>query len=246
MPIADHRPPSVSACQPLTSCRNCALNRFCLPAHLQDAEIDQLNAIVRRHHPLQKDDYLFRAGDPMHQVYALRSGALKTYLLSKDGTERITGFHLPGELIGLDALGTQRFPSYAVALETSQLCTLPLDQLEELAGRIPNLRKQLLNVLGREIHDEQQRLGSIRTSADQRLATFLLDLSVRFSRRGLSPVNFILPMNRSEIGNYLGLTTETISRLFTRYRQDGLIDSCGREIQLLNLTQLYSLDAAQH
>ncbi|WP_375738640.1 fumarate/nitrate reduction transcriptional regulator Fnr [Pseudomonas boanensis] len=222
-------------------CHDCALSRFCLPESLDEGEVSQLESIIKRNRPLQKHEHLFRAGEPMQHVYALRSGALKSYLLDKDGTEQITGFHLPGELIGLDGIGYEHYPSYAEALETSMVCAIPIHQLEELAGVIPSLRKQLLRVMSHEIQAEHEHLSHTRESAEQRLASFLLNLSSRYSKRGLSPVNFLLPMSRSEIGNYLGLTTETISRLFTRYREQNLIDSSGRELHILDPQALHRL-----
>jgi CRP/FNR family transcriptional regulator len=177
----------------------------------------------------------------MQQVYALRSGALKTYLLDQDGNQQITGFILPGELVGLDAFGSSSFPSYAEALETSLVCTIPLAELEELAGHIPSLRKRLLVTLSRELHEEQEHYSHTRESAEQRLAVFLLNLSLRYSRRSLSATSFILSMSRGEIGNYLGLTTETVSRLFSRLRQQGLLEINGRELRLKHPTALNRL-----
>ncbi|MDO9623822.1 MAG: fumarate/nitrate reduction transcriptional regulator Fnr [Pseudomonas sp.] len=229
------------------NCHDCVLSRLCLPGCLQQNEVEQLEKIVKRNRPLHKNEHLFRAGDAMQQVYALRSGALKTYLLDQDGNEQITGFILPGELVGLDAFGNHCFPSYAVALETSLVCTIPLADLEELAGYIPSLRKQLLTTLSRELHEEQQHYSHNRESAEQRLAIFLLNLSQRYSRRNLSATSFILSMSRGEIGNYLGLTTETISRLFSRFRQLGLLEIKGRELHLMQPSALTRLgkNAAQ-
>ena len=224
--------------QPRVSCHDCSISRFCLPVMLHEQEIAQLESIIKRNRPLHKGEHLFRAGEPMQHVYALRTGALKTYLLNRDGTEQITGFHLPGEMAGLDAFGLEHHHSYAVALETSLICSIPLTQLEELAGAIPSLRKQLLNTMSREIKIEQEHLAHNRESAEQRLAAFLLNLSARYGRRGLSAVSFILPMSRGEIGNYLGLTNETVSRLFSRYRERGLLEHQGREVHLKDLHAL--------
>ncbi len=227
------------------SCHACPLKQLCLPARLGEEEITRLERIIKRNRPLHKNEHLFRAGEPVQQIYALRSGSLKTYLLHPDGTEQITGFVLPGELVGIDGFGRSTFPSYAMALETSLACTLPLAELEELAGSIPNLRKQLLSIMGRELHGEQEHLSHTKEGAEQRLAVFLLNLSHRFSKRGLSALNFILPMSRGEIGNYLGLTTETISRLFTHYRKLGLIEAQGREIRLTDVRGLCGLCSTQ-
>lgn len=220
------------------TCHDCSLSHLCLPDSLLEAEISRLEGIIKRNRPLHKHEYLIRAGDSVQNVYALRSGAIKTYLLNPDGVEQITGFHLPGELIGLDAIGEDGYPSYSVALETSMVCAIPLHQLEELAGLIPGLRKQLLHTMSRELQAEHERLSHTRESAEQRLAAFLLNLSARYRRRGLSASNFVLPMNRSDIGNYLGMTTETVSRLFTRFRDLNLIDSSGRELRLLDIQAL--------
>ncbi|MDH4584506.1 fumarate/nitrate reduction transcriptional regulator Fnr [Pseudomonas sp. BN415] len=220
------------------NCHDCSLNRFCLPVSLREAEISELEGIIKRNRPIHKHDYLIRAGEPVQHVYALRSGAIKTYLLTADGVEQITGFHLPGELIGLDAIGRDNYPSYSVALETSAVCTIPLHQLEELAGVIPGLRKQLLSTMSREIHVEHERHSHSRDSAEQRFAAFLLNLSARYSQRGLSASKFVLPMKRCDIGNFLGMTTETVSRLFTRFREQGLIDGEGREVRLLDIQAL--------
>ncbi|WP_342245669.1 fumarate/nitrate reduction transcriptional regulator Fnr [Pseudomonas sp. OTU5201] len=220
------------------NCHDCSLSRFCLPVSLLEAEISELEGIIKRNRPLHKHDYLIRAGEPVQHVYALRSGAIKTYLLSADGVEQITGFHLPGELIGLDAIGCDNYPSYSVALETSAVCTIPLHQLEELAGTMPVLRKQLLGIMSREIHAEHERHSHSRDSAEQRFAAFLLNFSARYSQRGLSASNFVLPMKRCDIGNFLGMTTETVSRLFTRFREQSLIGNEGREVHLLDLPAL--------
>lgn len=227
------------------NCHDCTLSRLCLPGCLQHSEVDLLENIIKRNRPLHKGDHLFRAGEPMQQVYALRSGALKTYLLDQDGNEQITGFILPGELVGLDAFGNSSFPSFAVALETSLVCTIPLADLEELAGLIPSLRKQLLVTLSHELHEEQQHYSHNRESAEQRLALFLLNLSARYSRRSLSATSFILSMSRGEIGNYLGLTTETVSRLFSRFRQQGLLEIKGRELHLMQPTALNRLNSIE-
>ncbi|MGH8352514.1 MAG: fumarate/nitrate reduction transcriptional regulator Fnr [Pseudomonas sp.] len=223
------------------NCHDCALSTHCLPVSLLEAEIEHLDSIIKRNRPLRKGEYLFRAGEAMQLIFAVRTGTLKTYFLDEEGVEQITGFHLPGELIGLDALDEEVYPSYAFALETALVCSIPFHQLEELAGSIPSLRTQLLRTLSREIHADQELQQLTKKSAEERLAAFLLNLSARFARRGLSAHSFILPMSRSDIGNYLGLTTETVSRLFTRYRQNGLIECIGREVRLKDMEGLHQL-----
>lgn len=222
----------------LPRCSDCALRRTCLPASLQGAELANLEGIVRHNRRLQKQEHLFRVNDPTQHLYALRSGALKTYLTERDGAELVTGFVLPGELVGLDAIGAERSSSHALALEPSMVCVIPLAQLDELTAANATLRRTLLRSLSRELHLEQQHLSQNRESAGQRFVAFLLDLSARYARRGLSPTRFTLPMTRAEIASYLGLTTETISRLFSRYRQRGLIECRGREIVLPDVASL--------
>ncbi len=219
-------------------CQTCAISHYCLPVTLTDNDIVRLDGIVKHNRLLHKGDYLFRAGERMQRVYAVRSGSLKSYLLSSEGVEQITGFYFPGELLSLDAFGAEFHRSYAVALETSLICTAYFGQLEELCGNIPLLRKQLLTRLSQQIHAEQALLCRQRESAEQRLAAFLLNLSQRYSRRGFSAVHFNLPMTRGEIGSYLGLSIETVSRLFSRYRNSGLIEINGREVVLLNVQAL--------
>lgn len=226
---------------PQVSCQACSLNRLCLPASLSDDEVDQLDRIVRRNRPLNKDEYLFRAGESMQQVFVLRSGALKSYLLDDNGVERVTGFVLPGEMLGLDAIGAARFHSFAMALRISLVCTIDLEQLENLSGRIPGLRRQLLHILSQGIQGEREHHSCSRERADRRLASFLLGLSARYRRCGLSQDQLTLSMTRCEIGNYLDLTMETISRLFTRFVQAGLIEYHGREVRLLDRLGLYRL-----
>ncbi|MFV3307873.1 fumarate/nitrate reduction transcriptional regulator Fnr [Pseudomonas sp. NY15181] len=230
---------------PQVNCHACSLSRLCLPASLTDGEVAELDRIVRRNRPLHKGEYLFRAGEPMRQVFALRSGALKTYLLEASGDQQVTGFVLPGELIGLDAIGAAEFRGFAVALETSMVCAIDLQQLEDLSGRIPGLRHQLLHILSQGIHGEHEHIRCNRERAEQRLAQFLLSLSARYQQRGLRQDQFMLPMTRGDIGNYLDLTLETISRLFTRFVQDGLIECHGREVHLLSRSELCRLSGIE-
>jgi CRP/FNR family transcriptional regulator len=218
-----------------TSCRSCLVRNCCLPMGLDNRETEQLESIISHHSPLRKGEYLYRAGDPMQHIYAIRAGVVKSYYLDPQGNDKISDFHLAGGLVGLDAIGADFFRNDAVALDTSTICSIPLAQLEELAGQIPRIRHRLLNALSRQIHYEHQHLDNFRQSAECSLAGFLLNLSARYGKIGLSTSHFNLPMNRAEIANYLGLTRETVSRLLSRFRDEGLINCQGREIQLLNL-----------
>ncbi len=228
-----------------TFCRSCLVRGCCLPLGLDLSEIEQLEAIINRHRPLRKGEYLYRVGDSMQHLYAIRTGVLKSYYLDPQGNERISDFHLAGEIVGLDAIGADYFRNNAMALDTSTICSIPISQLEELAGLIPRIRHRLLNALSRQIHYDHQHLNNFRQSAEHSLAGFLLNLSARYGKLGLSTTHFNLPMSRADIANYLGLTGETISRLLSRFRDEGLISCQGREIQLLNLTALRQTDQSQ-
>lgn len=220
------------------NCHNCSVSCVCLPASLSDEALCRLERLIMRIRPLRKREHLLRAGDPVRYLYALRAGSLKTFLLSADGVEHITGFMLPGDLAGLDALGMGQYPHYCVALEHSTVCVMPLQQLDELAGLIPALRQQLFRSLSRGTHEDHEHQSLSHESAMQRLIAFLLNFSARCCKRGLSATSFRLPMSRSDIANYLGMTTETASRLFTRLRDMKLIVSSGHEIQLLDIQAL--------
>jgi CRP/FNR family transcriptional regulator len=228
---------------PPSFCRDCLVKDCCLPLGLDKAEIEQLERIISRHRPLRKGEHLYRTADPMKHIYAIRAGVLKSYYLDPQGDEKISDFHLAGELVGLDAIGADFFRNNAVALDISSICSIPLAQLEELAGQLPRIRHRVLNALSRQIHYEHQHLNNFRQSAEHSLAGFLLNLSARYGKLGLSTSHFNLPMSRAEIANYLGLTGETISRLLSRFRDDGLINCQGRDIQLLNLAALRQPDA---
>lgn len=221
---------------PKISCQQCSISQLCLPVSLAEAEVEHLDSIIKRNRPLHRGEHLFRAGENFLSLYAIRAGSLKTYTVSPDGEEQITGFHLAGEVIGLDAVYRQSHPSFAMALETTMVCELPFEQLEELSGSIPGLRQQLLKVMSREILEDQELLLLLnKKNAEERLAAFLINLSTRYARRGRSAQRFLLPMTRGDIGNYLGLTIETVSRLFTRYQKANLIQANGKEVEILDL-----------
>ncbi|WP_085639716.1 MULTISPECIES: fumarate/nitrate reduction transcriptional regulator Fnr [unclassified Pseudomonas] len=232
---------SDTGARPHVKCLACSLSRLCLPASLSAEEVDRLERIVRRNRPLKRGQYLFKADEPMEHVFALRSGAVKSYLLDAEGNERITGFVLPGEMLGLDAIGASHYRSYAVALDISMVCSIRLDQLVDLSGHIPGLRYQLLHMLSLGIKGKDDHLRCCHGRADQRLSIFLLGMSTRYHARGLRADIFTLPMSRGDIANYLDLTLETVSRAFTRFVQAGLIRCAGREVTLVDEQGLIDL-----
>jgi CRP/FNR family transcriptional regulator len=225
-----------------THCSTCSLNSLCLPIALQSNDLDALDQVIKRGRPIQKGDMLFKQGDTFNAVYAIRTGAIKSYTVATSGEEQITGFHLASELVGLAGYSEDVYPLSAKALETTTVCELPLDRLEELCDQIPSLRKQIMRNMGTEIRQDQQMMLQLsKKSADERLAYFLVELSGRFERRGFSAKAFRLSMSRVDISNYLGLAVETVSRIFTRFQKSGLITTEGKEISLINQNELNKL-----
>ncbi|AEF22841.1 MULTISPECIES: fumarate/nitrate reduction transcriptional regulator Fnr [Pseudomonas] len=225
-----------------THCKDCSLASLCLPLSLDLEDMDALDDIVKRGRPLKKGEFLFRQGDTFNSVFAVRSGALKTFSLSDAGEEQITGFHLPSELVGLSGMDTELYPVSAQALETTSVCEIPFERLDELSVSLPQLRRQLMRIMSREIRDDQQMMLLLsKKTADERIATFLVNLSARFSARGFSANQFRLAMSRNEIGNHLGLAVETVSRVFTRFQQSNLIEAEGKEVHILDPIELCAL-----
>ncbi len=223
-------------------CQTCALNSLCLPLSLNDDDMDKLDDIIRRGRPIQKGAILFQQGEPFQSVYAVRTGALKTYTLDSSGEEQITGFHLASELIGLSGYDSGTYPLTAKALETTTVCDIPMSQLDQLANDMPDLRRQLMRNMSGEIrHDQKMMMLLSKKNAEERIASFLIDISERFVRRGFSQTQFRLSMSRVDISNYLGLAVETVSRVFTRFQKTGLIATQSKEITLLDSKVLYEL-----
>ena len=225
-----------------SSCANCNLRELCLPMRLGDEDMARVEQIVFARRRLKRGDTLFKAGDAFNALYAIRSGFLKTTVLNADGREQVTGFQMGGELLGLDGIGSGRYNGNAVALEDSELCVLPFAMIEELGREIPAIQRNLHSVLSREIvrdHGVMMLLGSM--SAEERLAAFLLNLSRRFTARGYSASEFHLRMTREEIGSYLGLKLETVSRLFSRFQADRLIEVQQKHVRILDIPGLKTL-----
>ena len=222
--------------------KECSLASLCLPLSLNLEDMDALDEIVKRGRPLKKGEFLFRQGDAFNSVFAVRSGALKTFSLSDSGDEQITGFHLPSELVGLSGMDSDAYPVSAMALETTSVCEIPFERLDELSVQLPQLRRQLMRIMSREIRDDQQMMLLLsKKTADERIATFLVNLSARFRARGFSANQFRLAMSRNEIGNYLGLAVETVSRVFTRFQQNKLLEAEGKEVHILDPIELCAL-----
>ncbi len=227
---------------PGLTCSDCRMSPLCLPLSLHADEIGQLDAIVSRGRPIHKDDYVYHSGNPFHSIFAVRSGAIKTYAVDSDGHEQVTGFHLPGEIFGIDGIGQESHRNTAVALETSSVCEIPFNRLSELSIALPTLQKRLFALMGMEVNENQELITLLsKKSAEERVATLLLNLSARNHARKLSSIAFRLPMSRSDIGNYLGLTLETVSRVFSRFQKTKLLSVDKKEIEILDMEGLRSL-----
>lgn len=223
-------------------CQNCNLHSLCLPLGLDIGDIDKLNSIVKRNRPLHKGDYLFNGGDKFVSIYAIHSGSIKTFTESCKGDEQITGLYLPGELIGLDAIHGGIHPCSARALETTSLCELPFEILETLSHNVPELRHQLFRVMSKEIAGDQSLLMFLaQKNASERLAAFLINLSSRLKARNFSETQFNLTMSRKDIGNFLGLTIETISRTFSYFQNEGILTTDRKFVNIHKLDALKKL-----
>ncbi len=223
-------------------CAPCSLRQLCLPAGIGAHELARLDDVVRRRRPLRGGERLFRFGDPLSSIYVARTGAFKTVSLSESGEERVVGFHLPGELMGLDALGGGEHRCDAVALGTASACEVPVDDLSLVASQLPALQAQLMRVIGQSIARDQAHVEMlVRRHANERIALFLHGLGERLHYIGQSATQFNLSMSREDIASFLGLAIETVSRGFTRLQDDGVITVSGREIQIVDPAELIRL-----
>lgn len=221
--------------QPMkTLCSTCSLRKLCLPVGLRPDEFEQLDTVIKQSHRLKKGEFLFRSGESFHSLYAIRTGFFKTTVASQDGRDQVTGFFMSGELIGMDGICTHSHSCDAVALEDSEVCELPFGHMEALSKEIPSIQTHFFRLMSREIVRDQGvmlLLGNMR--AEERIAAFLLNLSQRLHHRGFAANDFILRMSREEIGSYLGLKLETVSRTLSRFHQEGLIVVEHKHIRLL-------------
>lgn len=224
------------------ACTQCNLRELCLPVGLEADDLERLDGLVTVRKKIKRQQHLYRAGEPFEAIYAIRTGFFKTDILTEDGRDQVTGFQMAGEILGLDGISADRHVCNAVALEDSDVCMIPFDKLEELSRKIEPLQRQFHRFMSREIVREQgimMLLGSMR--AEERLAAFLLNLSQRMRARGYSASEFNLRMTREEIGSYLGLKLETVSRAFSRFQDEGFINVHQKHIQILDAEGLRRL-----
>ena len=221
------------------SCTDCSLRELCFTHGMNEEDMNSMDAVVEQTKPLHKSDFLYRDGDKATAIYAVRSGCVKTVTESANGDEQIVGFHLAGELLGLDGFADGVHTCNALALETSSVCELPLDQLEDLCHVMPGLQKQMRRIMGKEVSAEHKQLLLLgKMSSEERLASFLLSFSTRMQERNWKAEEFNLSMPRQDIANYLGMAVETVSRIFTRFQQNEWLRVEGREVEILDRRSL--------
>ncbi|HSD59631.1 MAG TPA: fumarate/nitrate reduction transcriptional regulator Fnr [Burkholderiales bacterium] len=237
----------VEAARETIACGDCGVYELCAPLGVDEQVDAVLDTIVKRRVTFHRGDLLYGMGQPFEHVYALRSGSVKTYVATDDGRVQITGFHLAGELLGLNAMTSRRHTSEARALETTMACEVAVDKLEDLAKRKPELQQAMIRIMSDEIEHHQELMLLLgKKTADERIATYLLGLSRRFARRQLPANAFHLSMSRGDIGNYLGIAEETVCRVLSRFQDEGLVDIRHRDVGLKDLKRLAEICHDHH
>ena len=221
------------------ACSNCNLRELCMPLGLTNKELDRLDDVVANRRKVKRGGLLFRNGERFNSLFAIRTGFFKTCVASEDGRDQVTGFQMAGEIIGLDGIMNDHHTCDAIALEDAEVCVMPFDRVEELSREITSLQRHVHKIMSREIVRENGvmlLLGSMR--AEERLAAFLLNLVQRLHARGFSQSELVLRMTREEIGSYLGLKLETVSRTFSKFVEDGIVEVKQRHVRILNTEAL--------
>lgn len=216
------------------ACSNCNLRELCMPTGFSSEEMQKLDAMVEKRRRIKQGELLFSSGDDFVSLYAIRVGFFKTCVSSEDGREQVTGFQMAGEIIGMDGIVSDRHNCNAVALEDAEVCVMPFSDIENLSRELPALQRNVHKIMSREIVRENSvmmLLGNMR--AEERLAAFLLNLVQRLHARGLSQSELVLRMTREEIGSYLGLKLETVSRAFSKFSDDGIIEVKQRYVRII-------------
>ena len=221
------------------ACSNCNLRELCMPLGLTDTELSRVDELVTSRRSIKRGSTLFHNGEPFTSLYAVRTGFFKTSLSTEDGRDQVTGFQMAGEIIGLDGIVNEHHTCDAIALEDAEVCVMPFDRIEEISREVGALQKHVHRIMSREIVRENGvmlLLGSMR--AEERLAAFLLNLVQRLQARGFSRTELILRMTREEIGSYLGMKLETVSRTFSKFADDGLVEVKQRHIHICDADAL--------
>jgi CRP/FNR family transcriptional regulator len=224
------------------ACSNCNLRELCMPIGLSEQDQLRLDDLVAVRRKVKRGTHLFSNGDRFNAIYAIRTGFFKTCLATEDGRNQVTGFQMAGEIMGLDGIVNDHHSCDAVALEDAEVCVMPFDRIEEISHEVAALQHHVHKIMSREIvreHGVLLLLGSMR--AEERLAAFLLNLMQRLRARGFSPSALVLRMTREEIGSYLGLKLETVSRTFSKFVEDGVLEVKQRHVRILDVDSLERL-----
>ena len=228
------------------ACASCNLRELCLPVGLSIGDLEKVEELVAVRRKVKRGESLFRAGDPFESLYAVRVGFLKSAVVTSAGREQVTGFHMAGEIVGLDGISTSKHTCDTTALEDTAVCVIPYSRIDHVAAQIPALRSNFHRVMSREIvrdHGVMLLLGTMM--AEERMATFLLNLSQRFAARGYSTSEFLLRMTRAEIGSFLGLKLETVSRVLSRFAKDGLLEVDQKRVRIVDVDGLRAIVTGQ-
>ena len=232
---------------PKIACNACNLHELCMPVGMNFEEAEKLNELITVRKRIKRGAALYRSGEEFAALYAIRTGFFKTVVTAEDGHDQVTGFHMAAEVMGLDGINTNRHTCHAIALEDSDVCVVPFGKLEQLAHDIPSFQRQIHRMMSREIvreHSVMLLLGSMR--ADARLAAFLMDMVQRLHSRGYSSHELVLRMTREEIGSFLGLKLETVSRMFSKFVEEGLIEVKQRHVVILKPDALVNIVNHHH
>jgi len=231
--IFDFAPPRGCA---QVACSRCSLGEMCLRRRLSADEVGRFEQIVHRSRPFHAGEHLFRSGDEFHSLASVRAGCFKSYVIGRDGEEQVLGFYLPGEIIGLDAIHCGAHTANIVALDTSTICSIGFESISSMARQMPRLQSELFRIMSHRISELELFAGD--WTANQRIAMFVLSLSERFSHRGYSETEFILPMSRRDIASFLRLATETVSRVLARFQKSGLLQVDRKQLRIRNIDEM--------
>lgn len=217
------------------------MRELCLPRRLLAEDVQRFEQLVHRSRPIQSGQDLFRSGDEFRSVASVRTGCFKSYVIDHKGQEHVLDFHLPGDIVGLDAIHSRLHKANVVALDTSAVCGLAFESILSMARLMPELQSELFRILSRRISELEIIAGDL--SADQRMAIFLMSLSERFASRGYSNCEFSLAMSRRDVASYLRLATETVSRMLARFQQAGLLKVDRKRVRILELEKMRALSS---
>ena len=224
------------------NCNECGLKKLCFALGLEKSEILRLDALVKRKPALQKGDTLFHEGQHFHSVYAVKSGGFKLFTHQANGEDKLIGFYLPGDILGVDALSSGQHLSTAIAIDSSSVCEIPFKELERLSLQLPTLNRQLLSMMSKELNDERMHAELLsRKSAEERMALFILWLSQRQAKRGFNNESFRLGLLHRDVALYLGLTPETVSRVLARFSEEGVVEWRQKQLTILQPARLEAL-----